>query len=39
MVMKKIHLTEVQTNELRREHRSAKEKRDADRIKAVYLLS
>ena len=37
--MKKFTLTEAQTNELRRAHRSATNKRDADRIKAVYLLS
>jgi transposase len=32
-------LTEAQTNELRRAHRSVTNKRDADKIKAVYLLS
>ena len=32
-------LTEAQTNELRRAHRAAKNKKDADKIKAVYLLS
>lgn len=37
--MKKFTLTEAQTNELRRAHRSATNKRDADRIKAVCLLS
>ena len=37
--MKTLTLTEAQTNELRRAHRSATNKRDADRIKAVYLLS
>ena len=37
--MKTVILTEVQTNELRRAHRSATNKRDADRIKAVDLLS
>jgi transposase len=37
--MKKFTLTEAQTNELRRAHRSATNKRDADRIKTVYLLS
>ena len=37
--MKTFTLTEAQTNELRRAHRSATNKRDADRIKAVYLLS
>ena len=37
--MKKLTLTEAQTNELRRAHRAAKNKKDADKIKAVYLLS
>lgn len=37
--MKTFTLTESQTNELRRAHRSTTNKRDADRIKAVYLLS
>ena len=37
--MNKLILTEAQTNELRRAHRSATNKRDADKIKAVYLLS
>ena len=37
--MKTLILTEVQTNELRRAHRAAKNKKDADKIKAVYLLS
>lgn len=37
--MKKLTLTEAQTNELRRAHRAAKNKRDADKIKSVYLLS
>ena len=36
--MKKLILTEAQTNELRRAHRAAKNKKDADKIKAVYLL-
>ena len=39
VIMKTFTLTEAQTNELRRAHRSATNKRDADRIKAVYLLS
>jgi transposase len=29
----------AQTNELRRAHRAAKNKKDADKLKAVYLLS
>ena len=37
--MKKLMLTEAQTNELRRAHRTVTNKRDADKIKAVYLLS
>jgi transposase len=37
--MKALILTEAQTNELRRAHRSAKNKKDADKLKAVYLLS
>jgi len=37
--MNKLILTEAQTNELRRAHRSAKNKKHADKIKAVYLLS
>ena len=37
--MKRLILTEDQTNELRRAHRLSTNKRDADRIKAVYLLS
>lgn len=37
--MKALILTEAQTNELRRAHRAAKNKRDADKLKAVYLLS
>jgi len=37
--MKKLTLTVDETNALRRAHRSAKNKRDADKIKAVYLLS
>lgn len=37
--MKTLNLTEAQTNELRRAHRAAKNKKDADKIKAVYLLS
>lgn len=37
--MNKLILTESQTNELRRAHRAAKNKKDADKIKAVYLLS
>ena len=37
--MKTLTLTEAQTNELRRAHRAAKNKKDADKIKAVYLLS
>lgn len=37
--MKRLILTEAETNELRRAHRSATNKRYADRIKAVYLLS
>jgi len=37
--MKTLTLTEAQTNELRRAHRAAKNKKDADKIKSVYLLS
>ncbi len=37
--MKGIILTKEQLNELRRAHRQAKNKRDADRIKAVYSLA
>ena|SRR3989338_1987177 len=37
--MKKLTLTEAQTNELRRANRAAKNKKDADKIKSVYLLS
>lgn len=37
--MKTLILTEAQTNELRRAHRAAKNKKDADKLKAVYLLS
>ena len=37
--MKTLILTEAQTNELRRAHCAAKNKNDADKIKAVYLLS
>lgn len=37
--MKTLILTADQTNELRRAHRLQKNKRAADRIKAVYLLS
>ena len=37
--MKILILTADQTNELRRAHRLTKNKRAADRIKAVYLLS
>lgn len=37
--MKILTLTPEQTNELRRAHRLTKNKRAADRIKAVYLLS
>lgn len=37
--MNKLTLTEAQTNELRRAHRGAKNKKDADKIKSVYLLS
>lgn len=38
-IMKKFTLTIDATNELRRAHRSATNKKDADKIKAVYLLS
>jgi transposase len=38
-IMKKFTLTVDETNELRRAHRSAANKKDADKIKAVYLLS
>lgn len=37
--MSKLILTEAQTNELRRAPRSAKNKKHADKIKPVYLLS
>jgi len=37
--MKRLLLTPEQTNELRRAHRLTKNKRAADRLKAVYLLS
>jgi len=37
--MKTLILTEAQTNELRQAHRAAKNKKDADKLKAVYLLS
>lgn len=37
--MKTLTLTEAQINELRRAHRATKNKKDADKIKAVYLLS
>ncbi len=37
--MKKLILTEAQTNELRRAHRAAKNKKDADKIKAIYVMS
>lgn len=37
--MKTFTLTEAETNELRQAHRSSPNKRDADRINAVYLLS
>ena len=37
--MNKLILTEAETNELRRAHRAARNKKDADKIKAVYLLS
>ena len=37
--MKRLILTSDQTNELRRAHRLTKNKRAADRIKSVYLLS
>lgn len=37
--MNKLILTEAETNELRRAHRATKNKKDADKIKAVYLLS
>jgi transposase len=37
--MKALTLTEAQTNELRRAHRAAKNKKDGDKRKAVYLLS
>lgn len=37
--MKALTLTEAQTNELRRAHRAARNKKDADKLKAVYLLS
>lgn len=37
--MKGSALTQEQLNELRRAHRQAKNKRDADRIKAVYSLA
>ena len=34
--MKAFTLTEAQTSELRRAHRAAKNKKDADKLKAVY---
>lgn len=37
--MKRLSLTQEQLNELRRAHRRAKNKRDADRIKAIYSLA
>lgn len=37
--MKELNLSEDQINELRRAHRQAKNKRDADRIKAIYSLA
>lgn len=37
--MKRLTLTKRQTKELRRAHRLVKDKREADRIKAIYLLS
>lgn len=37
--MKGLNLTNSQINELRRAHRRAKNKRDADRIKAIYSLA
>jgi len=37
--MKRLSLTQEQLNELRRAHRQAKNKRDADRIKAIYSLA
>jgi hypothetical protein len=37
--MKRSTLTQEQLNELRRAHRKAKNKSDADRIKAVYSLA
>lgn len=39
MLMKTFLLTTEQINELRRAHRQAKNKRDADRIKAIYSLA
>ena len=38
-VMKTFKLTIDETNALRRAHRLTKDKRAADRMKAVYLLS
>lgn len=38
-VMEAFKLTMDQTNALRRAHRLAKDKREADRLKAIYLLS
>ena len=37
--MKGFNLDNDQLNTLRREHRLAKNKRDADRIKAIYSLA
>jgi transposase len=37
--MKRITITQEQINELRRAHRQARNKRDADRIKAIYSLA
>src|SRR3990167_2747678 len=37
--MKRYTLSQEQINELRRAHRQAKNKRDADRIKAIYSLA
>lgn len=38
-IMKEFSLATEQLNELRRAHRQAKNKKDADRIKAVYSLA
>lgn len=35
----RYHLTEKELDELESEHRHTKDKRYADRVKAVYLLS